>query len=165
MEKMKGFTLFEILLAMAILGIISVSGFSAYTVSLQKARDSGRKKALQSMQQALESYQNDYGVYPAGDEEGKVVACYTGNRSCEWGEEMAVNGRVYMQKLPIDPSVAYSMFYRTDTSRSKYQIYARLENANDPAIPDEGSYDVVCGRANCNYGISSANAGVEDVLQ
>lgn len=163
-EKSGGFTLFEILLAMAILGIVSVSGFSAYTISLQKSRDGAKKKSLQALQQALEAYQNDYGAYPAADGSGLIVACGDGSSSCSWGEAMAVDGRTYMQELPKDVRGGFTMYYRTNSARSKYQVFANLENGNDPAIPDSGTYGISCGSSDCNYGVASSNAAIDESL-
>lgn len=163
-KKVGGFTLFEILLAIAILGIVSVSGFTAYTISLQKSRDGAKKKSVESLQQALEAYLNDYGVYPAGDASGFIVACGDGTASCSWGGAMSVDGRIYMTELPKEMRSGYTLFYRTDVARSKYQVFAHLENPNDPAIPDSGSYSVSCGTNDCNFGAASANASVDESL-
>lgn len=169
-EKERGFTLFEILLAIAILGIITAIGFTSYTVSMQKARDGVRKDGLATVKSALEAHMNDKGVYPQGDASGRIVGCGNGTAACAWGGEFATSGgQVYMKKLPKEPRPAYRFFYRASSDGAAYQIYAFLENPNDPDINKSGTdYTANCDAAGtstaCNYGVTSSNVAVDDSL-
>lgn len=146
----RGFTLMELLIAIAILGILATVGMGSYFSSLKKGRDARRKAALEQVQRALEMYYNDHGRYPDPD-------------SLPWGEQFTDGTTIYMQKLPEDPKSDYTYQYVTDTAMetagSYFKLYACLENDQDPQIitPNETvNCGGICG-ADCNYGISSPN--------
>jgi prepilin-type N-terminal cleavage/methylation domain-containing protein len=164
----KGFTLFEILLAVAILGIVSAIGFTSYTISLQKTRDGVRKNGLMAVKSALEAYMNDMGVYPQGDADGLIVACGDGSVACTWGNQLGATGRpVYMKNLPAEPRTGYRFYYRASTDGSMYQLYALLENPNDPDINRGAAYSANCDAneaVSCNYGVSSSNTTVDESI-
>lgn len=160
MNNNKGFTLMEILIAMAIMGILAGIGIGSYTVSLQKGRDAQRKSDLSQIQTALESYQNDFNSYPLSSD-GKLAGCDDGKSVCGWGEEFSLSsGKVYMKKLPVAPRNSEEYVYVSNGI--KYQIFARLENVKDQSV---STYEIPCpGGENCNYGVSSANASPDEAL-
>lgn len=137
----------ELLIAIAIMGILATVGLGSYFSSLKKSRDARRKSALEQVQRALEMYYNDNGRYPA---EGDL----------SWGSQFASadGATVYMQKLPEDPKSSFTFDYATDAEGTYFRLYACLENIEDPQIiiPSES---VNCGgcSGSCNYGISSPN--------
>lgn len=149
--KKQGFTLMELLIAIAILGIMATVSMGGYFSSLKKGRDAKRKAALEQVQRALEMYYNDHGRYPEADE-----------INLKWGEQFTDGTTIYMQKLPKDPKSDYTYQYITDVSPetpgSYFKLYACLENDQDPQIitPSEGGTDCGCP-SGCNYGISSPN--------
>ena len=146
-KKHFGFTLMEILIAIAILGILAVVGMGNFFSSLKKGRDARRKVALEQVQKALEMYYNDYGQYPDTSD-------------IDWGEEFTDGTTTYMKKLPQDPKDSYQYVYAIDSDNNGvyFKLYACLENDQDLQIitPSE---TVDCGGCenNCNYGISSPN--------
>lgn len=155
----------EILIAIAILGILAGVGFTSYTSSISKARDAQRKSDLQEMAKALEAYQSDFGVYPVAAN-GMISGCGNGNQVCSWGSAFSLDGgKVYMRLLPTDSRSGYYYSYQASTDRRRYQLFARLENERDPGVVE--SIAVICsdGGDNCNYGIASPNATINEVLQ
>ncbi|MDP1722084.1 MAG: prepilin-type N-terminal cleavage/methylation domain-containing protein [Candidatus Gottesmanbacteria bacterium] len=174
-----GFTLMELLVVMAILGILVTVGLTSYKSVQAKSRDSKRKSDLKQIATALEFYFNDYGTYPS-DTNFQIYGCGTAGTSvCEWGspfQTLKTGGTnvktMYMPKLPSDPATGRVYYYdKTGTSPPSYQLYARLENTQDNDIPHSGttaqSYTGTnCSSGStsltCNYGVSSANKTPED---
>lgn len=169
----KGFTLMEILIAMAILGIISSIGFASFTLAIKKARDSERKSDLQQVSKALEAYYSDFGVYPASQSD-RIAGCgngipddgIDGNQTCSWGASFSLDGgKVYMKNLPLEGRDGYFYVYVASTDQRQYQLFARLESEVDPGI--DLSITTLCSEdgQECNYGIASSNATPTEVLE
>lgn len=144
----KAFTLIELLIAIAILGILTASLLASYTTTQKRSRDTQRKHDLRQIQEALELYFQDNDAYPTPAPPNGLSF----GTSFTSGE-----GVVYMQEIPSDSRSDRNYFY-TQTNNQEYKIYACLENLNDEEI--ETYSDVDCGAGcsnNCNYGISSPN--------
>src|SRR5437762_10625508 len=105
-----GFTMIELLIAIAIMAILATTGFTVYTTSLAKSRDAQRRGSLSQMTRALESYALDNGGYP-GSCSGKIYGC--GNVSCDWGGTFTNGSKVYMSVLPKDPVSSQYFVYAT----------------------------------------------------
>lgn len=63
----RGFTLLELLVTLAILGLLIIIGFINFNSAKEKSRDVQRMRELNSFSQALDLYHLMYGVYPCGD--------------------------------------------------------------------------------------------------
>ena len=138
-----GFTLIELLVVMAILGIITTLSFGNFRVSQMKSRDAERKADLGQVQRALEMYFNDKNRYPSSldltqDNSGLIDE----------------NETVYMKELPTDPVGNPEYCYQTNEVGTSYQIYAKLENSQDP---DLGGPYTCSGSSAYNYGVASSN--------
>lgn len=145
----KGFSLIELIIAMAIIAILSSAIWGNFFTSLTKGKDSRRKQDLQSVAKALDIYFQDLKAYPT-------------STLPNWGSAFAnpINSSViYMQKLPNDPIFPSQNYcYESDdlhslTAGTYYRLYAKLENTSDPNI----IATTVCGGTDYNYGISSTN--------
>jgi type II secretion system protein G len=129
------FTLLELLVAMAIMAILTVIGLRSFGSVQQKARDSRRKQDLQSISKALEIYYNDFKHYPDSTE-GQISACgVDATQACSWGEtwQNSSNQTLYMTKLPADPGGS-QYFYLAGEDGKSYSLFAYLENGEDEAV-------------------------------
>ncbi len=165
MNQKQGFTLIELLVVMALLAILLGIGAGAFTSSMRKGRDSTRKANVRAITNAVEMYYNDKGKYPVGDGAGSIPGCYnalgnTGSCGTEYPifKDSVVNGAIYMAKFPADPVSTQRYYYVSDAAGKQYQIYAHLENNQDPAIMTPEASPTNCGTGMpCNWGLSSAN--------
>ncbi|MDZ7587218.1 MAG: type II secretion system protein [Patescibacteria group bacterium] len=167
----KGFTLIEMLVVIAIIGILASIGLGTFTSAQRKARDARRKNDLTTVAKALEVYFNDHSLYPADDDDShQIKGCNTDvdptEITCDWGSAFqhanTTPATVYLIILPSDSTASQTYYYEASADQQSFQLYARLENTADPAVPKDGNdpqnYDIKCGTENyCNYGISSPN--------
>jgi len=141
----KGFTLVELLIVIAILGVLVTIGLGSFRSSQARGRDAERKSDLKQIASSLELYFSDYEAYPD---------------SIPWGAEFTDGKTVYFKVVPKDPISDYSYFYRVDSTNQKFQIFAYLENTQDPSLIVT-AYS--CGPSkNCNFAITSSNTTPSD---
>ena len=60
----KGFTLIELLVVISIIGVLAGMGMAAGPMIKAQANKMKAKSVISGLQMALETYKNDYGVYP-----------------------------------------------------------------------------------------------------
>jgi len=169
MPKRGGFTLVELLIVIAVIGILTTIGLVSFGSSQIKSRDAKRKADLRQIANAMELYYNDKGQYPApvNDTDGNFMGCGAGAiTACSWGSltipfSNTTTNTVYIIRLPDDPSSEFHYYYRATPSSglyTKYQLYAHLENTQDKSILSSATgLDCGTGVDSCNYGISSGN--------
>ena len=166
-----GFTLVELMVVIVIMGILVSIGTFAFQSSQKKSRDSRRKSDLNQVTKALEMYNTDVGIYPAGvaastADAGKIIGCGdTTKVVCNWGSSFSNTTKAtYMVKLPKDPKENRTYYY--ERIGNGYRLYARLENLEDPDVAHTDTttplmYDKNCAASGakvcCNYVITSPN--------
>lgn len=139
-----GFTLVELLIVMAIIGVLASIGIGNFMTAQMRGRDTERKSELKQVSHALELYYSDYGKYPD---------------TITWGAEFKDNkGTVYFKEIPQDPSSGQSYSYVNPDSpkNQKFQLFARLENSEDQNCIDNN-----CTQ-NPNFVITSANTNASE---
>jgi len=142
-KKTSGFTMIELIVVIAILGLLSTIGLVSFRTAQIKGRDTQRKSDLAQIQKALEIYYNDYGYYPTDD--------YPAS-----GSFVDTKGTLYIKEIPQDPKFDA---YPYSSDGTFYILYARLENNQDPCF-ESGfckDYGLACGDGNCNYAVASPN--------
>ena len=144
----KAFTLVELLIAMAIIGVLVSIGTGSYMNAQLRGRDAQRKSDLKQISHSLELYFNDYGSYPP---------------DITFGAEFKdAKNTVYFKALPTDPGKNLIYKYRIvpSSSNQKYQLFAFLENTKDQDIVT--GLTISCGSKNCNFAVTSANTNATE---
>jgi general secretion pathway protein G len=148
-----GFTLLELVIAMAIMAVLAVGLWSNFSTSIVKGRDSRRKQDMENISRAIELYYQDNNAYPL-EADFNVL----------WGQPFVNatdNTVIYMAKVPQDPSSPSRTYcYESDGNGSYFRLLARLENANDPSLL---STPRSCGGGGVtyNYAVHSSNVTAE----
>jgi general secretion pathway protein G len=129
-----GFTMIELLIAIAVIAMLAVIAIFAFVGALQKGRDAERKKDLTKIRVAFEDYYNDNNCYP---DVGVLSNC---------GEDFSP----YLKEIPCDPisDLPYQYMPLADQCDG-YRLFASLENEKDPDAINVGWGDEY------NYGIAS----------
>ncbi|KKP48050.1 MAG: Tfp pilus assembly protein, major pilin PilA [Candidatus Woesebacteria bacterium GW2011_GWA1_33_30] len=145
-----GFTLVELLVVMAIIGVLVALGASNFRTAQMRGRDTQRKSDLKQISHSLELYYADYGHYPATN---LVTA----------GSEFTDGKTTYFKSVPDDPSINQNYVYRLVPSAptQKYQLFAKLENSQDQDLVTGLTQSCGAG-ATCNFAITSANTNASE---
>lgn len=161
-NKNRGFTLLELILVIAIMGVLAAMVSGNFITSLKKGRDARRKGDLEQVQKAVEMYYEDKKMYPLSTE-----VSFTGTAPLI----DSVSLKIYMQKISTDPlhnqtagtGPVYIYCVDSATAPTKYQLYTLLENTLDTSIINPAKLSICTTTGNCksntscNYGISSSN--------
>jgi prepilin-type N-terminal cleavage/methylation domain-containing protein len=121
-----GFSLFELLVVISIIGIIIAVGTVSYSSAQKRARDARRREDLQAVQKAFEQY------YSVND------SVY--NASCTEMAEENFSG----QAMPTDPKNSGDYVYDAECQTFGYCVCAQLED--DTAGNSTGCS---CGASEC----------------
>lgn len=123
-KKTKGFTLIEIVVVIAIMGVLTALIYSSFDASRAQSRDQKRVSDISSIQIALEQYFQKNGVYPV-----QLVDIINPSKGLV---------PTYMPEIPKDPSTNndYSADYFPITKTNgtsncvTYQLWTRFERSN-----------------------------------
>jgi prepilin-type N-terminal cleavage/methylation domain-containing protein len=125
----KGFTLVELLIVIAIIGLLSGVVVAATGPARANARDAHRVADLKSIQLGLALYYDVYRTYPTAVEGlSKLVASDQG----------------FLPAIPVDPQSGASYVYTPSNNNRTYCLGATLEGS----IPSDSSSCTLSGSAN-----------------
>jgi prepilin-type N-terminal cleavage/methylation domain-containing protein len=126
MQKLRGFTLIEVLVAISIIGILSSIVYASFSGARESSRNKAMTVELKEVQLALETYraQNDAYPLPCGNDTGSEI--YASDSGCP-GEY--IDGLVpeFISGLPLSAESANEncdIEYRTDAIGSWYKLTA-----------------------------------------
>lgn len=147
MNNKSSFTLLELMIVIVILGVLAAMISGNFITSLKKGRDAQRKSDLEQVQKSVEMYYEDNKSYPASITFGGQLCHPNG---CDT--------KIYMEKVPNDPTSNMNYQYCVDAANSKYQLYTNLENSQDPRIITPSKLaNCTADCPSCNYGIASVD--------
>ena len=132
--SLKGFTLVELLVVMGVIGVMAGIVVAAINPlrQFQRGRDSQRKADVAQVQQALEMWRADNGVYP---DTSTLSTC---------GGSLVFSGVTYLRRIPCDPSNTTHAYTYSSTGAT-YTLRACLEN------PDETPIGTGCPSGRVSY--------------
>jgi len=169
MTKTKAFTFIELMLVIAIMGVLAALLTGNFMTSLKKGRDASRKADLALVQRGLEMYYEDNHVYPPSPLPFGGKLCHP--KGCDT--------KIYIQKVPSDPVIGWATYeYKVSASGDAYKLFACLENnqqvltyttlkdapVNTCGIQcylQDGTTDTTNG---CIWALSSSNMGLDQEL-
>lgn len=140
-KKNLGFTMVELIVVIAILGLLSTIGLVSFRSAQIKGRDAQRKNDLSQIQKALEMYLSDNQSYPDSLPEAGEA----------W-KDPNEDQTIYMKEVPQDPKFGA---YAYSSDGASYALCARLENEEDPQSGSCPGLD--CNGEVCTYGVTSPN--------
>lgn len=137
----KGFTLIEMLIVIAIIGILASIVLVGLGPVQRRGRDARRQSDLRSTQSALELYFNKCGYYPGPAAPG-ACAGYSANNTWSGMSAALTGSGIGITQIPNDPSsaggsvTARNYEYATDGTGTTYVLKATLEDTTNPALND-----------------------------
>ncbi len=166
-NKIDGFSLIELLVAIAVIATIIGLALPNFLGARTRARDARRKGELNQLKTALQLYYNDYKIYPASQNGGVgklnyIAGCGAdGDTLCPAGcsVDFAAGGTgcetVYMTKFPGE--LGTSMFYNDANSGADFCLKGSLENVSDAEIAASWSRcGAICsGLSGSDYAVCS----------
>ena len=168
----QGFTMIELLIVVALLGILGTVGVTSYTNSLKVGRDAKRKTDLETIRQAMEMYKSDFSTvgYPdaiSGSAKTSNCSLYrrleccltlSGTGACS---VLPYKSNVYISpaNFPNDPknNLNKNDYCYQRLTANTYVLGTILENPPATVDPTCATYD--CNTINfgvqpCNYCLS-----------
>lgn len=145
---MKGLTLIELVIVIAILGALYFLITPTVITQLEKARDARRKIDFNLIQKSLEQYYDSANCYPSS-----LPAC---NQSLKLGTT------TYLDGIPCDPKThsAYTYIGSGSSCSPSFTLYTNLERTDDISIDLAGCHYGCGPGCQYNYGIASPNMAV-----
>jgi prepilin-type N-terminal cleavage/methylation domain-containing protein len=123
----QGFTLIEILVVIAIIGILASVALVGLGPVQKKGRDARRISDLRQIQTALELYFTKNGSYPPSGFSNM--------------EEALTGGSIGIKSIPHDPKAGQDYEYGStnDNNSPSYTLGAHLEDENNPVLKDSAA--------------------------
>lgn len=144
-RQILGFTLTEMMIVIAIIGILAVIAIVSFMAQQHKGNDSKRKADMDRIKIAVEEYEKDNNCYPSAS---TMSTC---------GNSVGIAIHPYLNDVPCDPTTGQPYRYEVEDSLCPdwFRLYSLLQYTKDPdVIPNIGP----TGETVYNYYVSSNNA-------
>lgn len=154
-----GFSLLELLISVAIIGVLTTIAVVGLSSTQAGARDGRRKSDLETIRSALELYRADCDRYPTyasgAPSSGQLSFGYalTGTGA----NTRCATTNTYSPKIPKDINSAYNYVYYVNASGTSYELCSILEKrtSSSPTY-DCGTTTSYCGTGiRCYYEVTS----------
>lgn len=140
-NQQTGFTLMELLIAVAVIGVLSSGAFIGFEKIKASARDDTRISDLAIIKTAIHLYYLDNNSYPVPG----FRITIGGNNSIHYRNFLSAMEPQYINPLPIDPlcpkegpdGEKYCYVYRAKTGQDAYAVCAKMENKSGFACFDQ----------------------------
>ena len=141
-EARKGFTLVELMIVIAIIGILTVFFINTSTINLKRGRDSRRQSDLELIRSGIETFRADCNSYP-------LTLTFGSSLKGDGTTVNCANTNTYITIVPKDPIASQSYLYYSDGT--VYQVCAGLEAPPSGTTTKTCGGSSVCGAVSCNY--------------
>lgn len=131
-KNLGGFTVIELLLVIAIIGLIASIIVVATSGAKAQARDAKRKAEVDAIRKAIEFYYIDHDQYPKKTEWAKLEE----DPTLDTGEKFSIAVKEWLSTIPKDPLYGqtketgelYSYQYKTNDDATEYKIHVETES-------------------------------------
>ena len=139
LNNKKGFTIIELLIVIAIIGLLATISIVALNGARQKGRDVKRVADIKQIQRGLEFYFNDTNSYPTAPTSSPVVLGSANAKIlCDAGFVASISScplnKIYMSSIPVNPIPGGSNYVYTSTPSGQYVINFSIEDATSGLI-------------------------------
>jgi type II secretion system protein G len=132
-KQVKAFTLLELLVVIAVIGVLIAIILPNLIGMRERARDSKRKNDLAQLKTALRIYFNDYNSYPQASIDQKICCSDPSTCAACVGSIFEIGGQTYSKDLPENYT------YPTRDAGQGFLLSTTLENASDNDITASAS--------------------------
>ena len=134
-NKIKGFTLLELIVVIAIIAILAVIALPSFTSSLAKARDARKIADVRTIHSEISAYYAGIATSTVHSQTTSPVFASTGKVSSPAGATTTLQTIYNAMNRPVPAIVQSSeIAYYSYDSDKKYYIFVKLENGDSTAL-------------------------------